>query len=131
METVPYTNWRRAFKWSNKENVQRRCSFFTKYREVNSLRKICLNKGFLWTVYYCIRKESQILSLYSNIRFRENPYFSIYYAVINIISSTENRHNPTQNGNSISNGIWKKIIPTRDGTKYCVRMLKVTYKNMT
>ena len=68
------------------------------------------------------------MSLYSNTRFRENSYSGIYYAVINIIISTENRHNPTQNGNSISKGIWKKIIPAREGTKYCVRMLKVTLK---
>ena len=43
--------------------------------------EICQNTGFVWTVFSRTGSESAILSLYRNIRFRGNPYSSLFYAV--------------------------------------------------
>ena len=37
--------------------------------------------GFLWPIFFRIRTESWILSLYGKMRVRENPYSGIFYVV--------------------------------------------------
>ena len=63
-----------------KKLVSCRCRNVEKFG--NTLRKICQNTSFLWPIYSHIRTKPKILSLYENIRFRENPYSGIIYAVI-------------------------------------------------
>ena len=47
-----------------------------------ALHKICENTGFQWPVFSRIRTKSAMFSLYGRIRATENPYSSIFYAVL-------------------------------------------------
>ena len=45
------------------------------------LRKFCKNTSFHWPIFFRIKTESTILSLYGRIRVSENPYSPIFYTV--------------------------------------------------
>ena len=47
-----------------------------------ALHKIYHNAGFQWPVFFRIRTESYILSLYGRIQVIENPYSRILYEVL-------------------------------------------------
>ena len=48
--------------------------------------KICQNKRFVWLIFFRITTESEIMSLYGEIRARENPHSAIFYAACGQLS---------------------------------------------
>ena len=72
-------------------NVNKVCSYLFKKRKALFVVLIVAFKysetlqnfgGFLWAVFSRISTGSTILSLYGKMRVRENPYSSIFYAVL-------------------------------------------------
>ena len=57
-------------------------SHFRVYRKsALTLHKMCKNTGFHWSVFFRIRTEFTILSLYGRMRVSEKLYSCIFYAV--------------------------------------------------
>ena len=51
-----------------------------------SSHKICVNSGFHWPVFFCIRTVSMILALYGRIRISENSYTQIICSVFKVFT---------------------------------------------